>query len=724
MLLLFCSIVLVLASSFFIANILDSKNIVNNIIYFWLLAFANIVLTFEILSLFSGISQINVLIMNFLIAFLSVAWWVAKKFPVINFDIKNAFGKFISVLKLDKTIAYLFIGFLFVCAVSLFLTAVIPGSDIDSSTYRVVRAIFWIDHGNLNQFPAPEARMLMFPINSEILYAWFMLFLKNDSLLFIFNFCGVGLFLTSVFGILSQLTASLRKKLWVVLISASIPFVLLRYTGLETGVIISALVLCCIYLYIEYLKNHKKSLCFMSALALALGVGTKTTVLLLMPALALWFIWYSFYCEKKNFYKPLVRFGLYFFAAFVVFASYNYISNFIHYGHFISAMNVANGHSNSDGFLSVFSNLYRYVFDFFAFPEYIWSAGLSSKILGLREGLLTLLNANNGFGSTSAIYTFVPHTVSSAGSSVGFFGPLLFIPVYVFTVYKSFCAKNRKSLLLVSFVYLFLVTMFVMSYKLAFMSYNIRFLSTFVLLTVPVLVYFYNKKYGFYKILISFMALWYMFTLPINVSLYPVKEVLGAFSQGATLEDIRNIEECTFFTPDFDINNYDIRDVGCFIRNNIRKFSPENKILYFASAEDSLMPIKRLSFEGYSIDIALAAEIDKVNMDDYNIIITWNDMQTSTTIMSLDKELDKYGYFYKNGILCNYLGLNDKFLSDLTVEKALLDKSVCYFNKEFVTHYNLRLLNKTTYRVGAGHDGSVTRKTYKFYQNMNNPIIK
>lgn len=724
MLLLFCSIILVLASSFFIANIFDSKNIVNNIICFFLSAFANVVLTFEILSLFSGISQVNVLALNLLFAILTCACWITKKCPVPILDFKALYARFVNAVTMDKTIAFLSVGFLFACIVSLFLIAIMQGIDVDSTTYRVIRAMFWLDHGNLNHFQAADPRILMFPINSEILYAWFILFLKNDLWLFIFNFCGVGLFLTVLYGILSEFSCSLRRKLWIVLIAASIPFVILRYTGLETGVIISSLALCSLYFYIKYLQNYKNSFCFMAALALALGVGTKTTVLLMMPALALWFLWYSIYCLKTKFYKPLIRFCLYFLAAFILFASYNYILNFINYGHFISALNIARAHSNTDGFLSTFSNLYRYIFDFFSFPEYFWSADLSSKILTLREGLLNLLNANTGLGNTNVVYPYVARSISSASAALGLFGPLLFIPLYIYTIYKSFCIKNRRSFLLVSLVYVFLITVFIMSYKLAFMSFNIRFLATFVMLTVPVLYYAYSKKYTFYKILISLIGLVYLMTLSVNVTIYPLNKIIEAFEQGASLKLVHNITECSFFTEFLDVNDYDIKDVSCMVQKTIRKFNPKNKILYFANADDSLMPLKRLMFEGYSIDIALATEIDKINMDDYNIIITRNDSQSIGTIFSTDEELDEYGYNVRNGVSCCYLAFDGSIMRDLEKDKVNLDKAVCYFDKDFTAHYNLSLINKTTYRVGFEADGSIRRQTYKLYENLNNPVIK
>lgn len=724
MLLLCCSVILVLACSFFIASSVESKNIINFIICFILSAFANIVLTFELLSLFSGISVINVLITNFLFALLGFGFWIAKKCPLSTFDIKAGIKKILTAAKLDKTIAALLIGFLFACIVSLVLIVIIPGVDIDSSTYRVVRALFWIDHGNLNHFYAAEARMIMFPINSEILYAWFMLFLKNDSLLFTFNFCSIWLFIGALAGILSYITSSLRKKLWTILISLSIPFVILRYTGLETGVLIAALVLSSIYFYMEFLKKKKISSCFFSALALALGVGTKTTVILLLPALFLWCIWYSVYCRKKEFYKPILRFTLYFTISFLLFAAYNYILNFLNFGNFISANNVADAHANTDGFLSTFPNLYRYIFDFLAFPEAPWSAALSSKILLLREGLLRFLNADIGFGATSAIFHNVPYSVSSASSSTGLFGPVLFIPLYIYTIYKSFKVRTKRSMLLLSFLLIFLFTMIIMSYKLAFMSFNIRFVATFVLLTVPLISYFYNKKYTIYKLLITLLALSYICILPVNVSLYPVNGLFNAFKQGASLNTIRDITECSFFTPHLDIHNYNIRDVSCVVREDIQKINPKNKILYFAPAEDSLMPIKELMFKGYKIDIALATDIDKINLNDYNLIVIRDDTQVSATIFDTTKKLDKYGYTYEHGILCHYAGLDKALRQQEKMDKGQWNTTRCYFNNEFAQDYRLKGFMKKTYINSTEENQVLKRRIYKFYENINNPVFR
>ena len=723
MLLLLFSILLVLASAFFIANIFDSKNLVNNIICFFIAAFSNVVITFEILSLFSGISPYNVIALNIIFALLAGYVWYLKGAPTIKVNLRLISYKIINSIKLDKTIAILICGFIFAIIISFALILIMQGMDVDSTTYRVVRALFWVEHGNLNHFYAADPRMLMFPINSEILYSWFILFLKSDLWLFIFNFCGVGLFLTVLYGLLSELKFSFRRKLWTCLITASIPFVILRYTGIETGLLIAALVLSVIYLYILYLNNKKLSFCFLSSLALALGVGTKTTVILLMPVLLIWCVWFSILRLGKTFYRPIIKFSVLFIINFLLFASYNYILNYINYGHFISALNISLGHTNTDGILSTFSNLYRYIFDFFSFPEYLWSADLSSSILKLREGLLNSLNANTGLGYTNVVYPYVAHSVSSASAGLGFFGPLLFIPAYIISIYKSCRCKNYRSMMLVSFVYLFLGAVLVMAYKLAFMSFNIRFLFTFAMLTVPVIAYMYSKKYSIYKLLITVIAFVYLITLPGNVTIYPCKSIIKAFSQGATLEKLHTITECSFLAELKDINKYDIKDVSCMVSRTINRFNPRNKILYFANSDDSLMPIKRLMFKGYRIDLALASEIDKVNLNEYNIIIIRNDSQSSTTLFLKDKKLDEYGYIYKNGIACSYIAFDGDIIRNLEREKNNIDTSQCYFDKSFVDYYNLRLIDKTTYRVGVEPDGSIKRKTYKVYENMNNPLL-
>ena len=62
------SFLLVFTASFFLAITFEKKSFIKFFIYLLLTAFANVILTFELLSLFSSISQVGILICNILFA--------------------------------------------------------------------------------------------------------------------------------------------------------------------------------------------------------------------------------------------------------------------------------------------------------------------------------------------------------------------------------------------------------------------------------------------------------------------------------------------------------------------------------------------------------------------------------------------------------------------------------------------------------------------------------
>lgn len=722
MLLLICSIVMVLLSAFFIANVLDFKNPLNNLIYFLLAAFSNIVLTFEILSLLTAINQTNVIILNVLFVIISFGIWAVRDCPIVKIDFKCSFKKLLSVFKLDKTLALLTVCILFAAVVSLIPTTFLPTIDIDSSTYHVVRSLFWIDNGTLNHFPAAESRLIMFPVNSEILYTWFLLFLRKDILLGVFNFCGVILYFAGLYGVMSFITKSLRKRLWVVLVSLSFPFALVRFSGVETGLIISALTLVAICLYMRFINNKDICAGVMGALAISLAIGTKTSVFFMLPGLFIWSVWYARYVSKKDFCKPVIQFYLFAAMTFLVFASYNYILNFINYGHFFAAENVARGHSNTDGILSVPSNLFRYVFDFFMFPEFTWSAALSTKLMGIRDSVLTFLNANTGFGNTSVVYKSVSQTISSVNASFGFFGILLVIPMFFCSVYKFCVSKTRKNILLFSFTLLFLVSTLLMAYKLAFMSFNIRFLVTFAMVAVPIIYYSYNKRYSFYKLLITIIACFYFIYIPLHISLYPIERITKWAVQGTSVEKLREVCECSFFNKEFSPEHYKIRDIACFLKKRIGQFDRRNRILFFAPSGESLMPVKGMMFEGYLIDIDIASNIKNIDFDNYNIIITCNNEQ-DFYILDRIRDVNSDGYFFEEDMLCNYLDAKSKIIKDTS--EVYPDKAICYFNNEFYKNHNLRQVKMYGYQLGEEEAGDKMEfKYYRFFENLNRPIIE
>ena len=144
MFLFLISLLLVFSFAFFTANIIECKNVIRNLIYIFLSVFANIVFTFEVLSLFSKISIGGVLLLNALFAGIVFVIWLLRGRPLVTFNIKSFLRKLTIALRLDKSLLFLLIGVLFLLVTSVFLGWIFPAEDAASLFYHVARAVFWL----------------------------------------------------------------------------------------------------------------------------------------------------------------------------------------------------------------------------------------------------------------------------------------------------------------------------------------------------------------------------------------------------------------------------------------------------------------------------------------------------------------------------------------------------------------------------------------------------
>ena len=166
MLLFFVSLVLVIATSGFLTAVLQNKKFISALIYFLLISFTNVVITFELLSLFSAISKVGVLCVNTLFTFFAFYLWKKVGCPKFEFNIKKDIFLFFKTLLKDKYILVLALATFFMCGVSLWLISFMPVVNPDAEGYHVLRSLFWISNHNLNHFNIADARFLVFPIIS------------------------------------------------------------------------------------------------------------------------------------------------------------------------------------------------------------------------------------------------------------------------------------------------------------------------------------------------------------------------------------------------------------------------------------------------------------------------------------------------------------------------------------------------------------------------------
>ncbi len=724
MLLFFLSFIIILLTSFFAVACFENKKFNIALIYILVTMFANVVLTFEILSLFSAISQVGVLSFNLILFILSLAYWLKAGKPLYDFEIKMPLKVFFNTLMKDKYLFVLFFSSCFMCFVALWLISFMPVVNPDAEGYHVLRSLFWISNGNLNHFDIAESRCLDFPINSEILYTWILLFVRKCVWFGIFSFAGFVLSISALYGILTNIGLSLRKKLWVILLTSSLASVIVQISGTETDIIISGLVLASIYLYCNALKSCKRVPIYVSSLAYALAIGTKTPAIMLIPGVGIWMVAMSIYYKKKDFYKPFLSFLLFALINFILFGAYNYLLNFLDYGNIAGSPSLLAVHQNHNGLKSVPADFIKYIFMFFDFTGFTWNKTLGVHIIHFRDSILSSLGlfvSQDGLNSSDS--SLSNSSLLEPLMGMGILGFLVYLPCLFYSLVKPIITRKKKDLLIFPFGIILLVTIFMMAYQIQYMTYSIRFLTSFCVVCAPVLAYSYSKKNNLFKFIIVFFAVFNLLFVSTHLWARAAIRIFSYFREGATVSQVREIATCSGFFKGINknpslISNYPIFNIACGIRNKLRLIDKRNKILYFSNASDTLLIIKMMEFQGYNIDFKTAENIENIDFSKYNLIVTIDDIQVSTNVQKYNSRNSGFDYI-TDGIVCSYIDLNDMPISHAS--NSYPYKSICRFTNYFFKKHGYKFYNE--FAVDYRENGQLSVIKFKFYENTNNPVI-
>lgn len=721
MILFFISFVLIFASSYLITSLITPKKSILGVIYLFLIAFAQIILTFEILSLFTAIKEFWVLALNILFFVSSAFVWNKNSRPMWSLDCRDFIRRVINSFKLDKSLIWLFIGFCVLIISAVTLCVIMPITNLDALAYHVARSLFWVLQGSLNHFDTTDIRNLCLPINSEILYSWVILFVKKDVFLGFFSFIGYMLSIISIYNILGLLGYCMRKKLWVIFILSSFSSVIVQLSSTETDIIITGLILSSIFLFWYAVKNEKIIPVFMSALAYAIAIGTKTTAIVVIPSIGLFMIGLCLYFKK---YKPFLWFLAFGFLNFLVFSSYNYILNFIQFGNFIGSQSLRVIHQNYYGFKGLIANFIKYIFMFFDFTGFRWSDYFGTGLADLRNSILNGLNLTNVQDGIYTVRYLANRSLLEPLMGAGILGFMVYLPVLIWASIKSiFKWKSKKCLFIFMFALLFWINLLTLSYLLVYMSFSIRFIMCFMVLSSPILVYSYLSKRNPIKYIIILFALFYLTCVSTHLWSRPFFKALHIMKVSSSITDFRERATCKDFE---DKPMY--RNAECVLRLYLEnKYSNKNKILIFPKDAANIYLIGTLIFEGYSIDFRKLEDADKIDFGKYNLVITMTNGQTSTVINDYAKRKNEAeivdGKFVllddKIEVPCLYI--KNPNLRDVNSEESSMPYRVqCYMKDNYLKQKHLESLDL----VGLVSANSNDYNFYNIYRNMNLPLYR
>ena len=326
------------------------------LIGWFVLAYANIVFTTEIAGTFflAGSRTFYLLAHLGLLLAAGWVWWRVGRPPLFGTMI---LWKLKRPGRSEPVLWVLGIGVALTYLMGVVVILVAPPNIPDAVTYHLSRVGYWLQHGSLYHWPTYDLRQTAFPINYELSLLWITTFVRNDMLLGFVQWGAMPVTMLGVIGLARILGHTRSEALFAALLMATFPLVILHAVGIKNDLLLSAFVVGALYLLLLGLRERRWGPILLSALAVGIAAGIKTTLVMLMPGMVV----FGLLLARQYGLRWLLGWGVACAIAFLLLGSYNYLLNWIAYGHPLGTEEFVETESAPDsGSISLVTNLFRY----------------------------------------------------------------------------------------------------------------------------------------------------------------------------------------------------------------------------------------------------------------------------------------------------------------------------------------------------------------------------
>jgi len=332
LLFLFSAGMLVL-SALLLCSLLKIRSLVSTLLSSFLFSLANVVLTCTLAGFFHQLSNRNLFILIHLIILVCLyLYWKKKGSPAL-LNVKVAWASLGQFFKRIFRSRELLILFCVVCASALFqfvLILVMPPNTHDSMTTHLSRVGYWLQNNSYFPFNIHNAKDIYYPFNPAFEVLWTIVLLGNDMLVEISQYLALFICAFSIYGFSRLLHLSEKNAFFNALIFFSFPIIVMQATTTQTDLFVAAIISCAFYFLALAFQQKEQKFLALSALAIALALGSKQTAFFLLPGYLLTFLalWLK---KRKEIPHAMRTFLLSMLLFFLVFGSLTYLVNFSYY---------------------------------------------------------------------------------------------------------------------------------------------------------------------------------------------------------------------------------------------------------------------------------------------------------------------------------------------------------------------------------------------------------
>ena len=326
------SILELIATTLFLTAHLKIKRWSEAILAWALVGFACLVFVFTIANQLKELSSQQVVLglQAGLLLVSAISWLLAQQPKIIpESKVDIHLGAFCKERK-NWFLLILAICVAGVLLLSVVLNYIVPPNNNDALSYHVARIVRWKQQGSYLPWETPFVWQLSFPLNAQLVYLWTLLFTNSDHFIAYIPMLA-GLVTSLIIYLLAQeLGFSRRNAIFSALIWLTLPVVQLHLTSVRHDLISTWLFLSTFYFFHRWGKTREFAYLLLSALALALVVGTNFSIAAYLPGMVLMLL-LGFVFYRYSFKQVLQWVGVTL-LCFLLFSSPVYVSNTVYFG--------------------------------------------------------------------------------------------------------------------------------------------------------------------------------------------------------------------------------------------------------------------------------------------------------------------------------------------------------------------------------------------------------
>jgi 4-amino-4-deoxy-L-arabinose transferase-like glycosyltransferase len=459
--LLILSFTLSLLTALLATSLVKFQHWMDWLIAIYLMLFSETVLVFEILGL---ISSVNNILLFFIIQLLlgsvfAILWRKSGNPPLLSN--LNAIRKDLLVLWQNRkyhTLLFIFTGiivFLWIFNAGLVIT--VPPNTSDSLSTHLARVIHWIQNGSFQPWDTRIIWQVVYPFNAQLQFLYTILFTSSDRLVGFAQYTAGLICFLAIYRLGLFFKWQKSRALFAALIWATFPGIILQSTSTQNDLVLAALFASCILFLFIGMKELSYPYLVISGLSLGIAIGTKQTILFLVPGLGL-SILFLLLKFKRVIIKPLLVWGVTSFASFLILGSYIYLQNSIYFNSPAGPAEKVEGQTNEFSLQAITSelpvNLSRLAYQFIdptglpgEFPGYLQK--FKAKMVEYA-GLKPWMESDIGALKIFELRDIPPTHEDSAW--FGLIGFLLLVPAGLFQIIEGIKKKDPFRLGIIALV--------------------------------------------------------------------------------------------------------------------------------------------------------------------------------------------------------------------------------------------------------------------------------